>query len=65
MNVPEALKATQHAVGTFRKAVAIAEEELETEMRRIHSELLEERAKDEVVERSREDEPLRHRRGDY
>jgi Sec-independent protein translocase protein TatA len=42
MNVPEALRATERATETFRKAVAVASEELADELRRVHSQLLEE-----------------------
>lgn len=45
MNVPEALSATRHAIDNFEKAVAMAREELASEMNRIHSELLEDRPK--------------------
>ncbi len=62
MNVPEALSATERAVGRFQKAVAEASEELAGELKNIHSQLLEEQPK-EAVARAR-DKPVPFRR-DY
>ena len=45
MNVPEALRATERAVGRFQKVVAEASEELAGELKNIHSQLLEEQPK--------------------
>lgn len=54
MNVPEALRATDRAVSKFQKAVAVASEELEVEIKKIHSQLLEEQPKvAEAEDRSR------------
>ena len=54
MNVPEALRAIERAVGRFQKAVAEASEELAGEMKNIHSQLLEEQSKEAPVRDKRE-----------
>ena len=53
MNVPEALRATERAVGRFQKAVAEAGEELAGELKNIHSQLLEEQPKEAAVAEDR------------
>ena len=57
MNVPEALRATEQAVNMFSKVVAEARDQLDSEMHRIHSQLLEEQSV--AVDSTREEYTLK------